>query len=288
MNLTTSRLHDLILEVLNEEKQLSIIREMDISQLSNVCYTGGSTHILATCKIGEDSYYLKFSADTGDFERPSDKSMQVGVEYLAYKIYQLYPDSKVPAGIHVVSEPSKKRIGIATQEAPGVPGSYRTAKHWANSISGGAMVDIFLANHDIGNPQNFIYNQETDEITRIDLGAAMDFRARGGRKGRRFSKRASDMERMLDPTADGAGWLLSQVDMKKACTDFLTVSWEQIQQVISEVRVEVSEELQNAGLHELVSNWDQECDEIMETLGLRHPIIVDHCEHALKEMGVQK
>ena len=106
MRLTTTTLKTLILEVLSEERDLQYVKEAKMEDLGDVCYIKGSTHQLATCKIGDEKYYLKFS-DSWAFSNPSDKSMQIGVEYLAYKIYQLYP-ANVPEGVEVVSDPDQK------------------------------------------------------------------------------------------------------------------------------------------------------------------------------------
>lgn len=287
MRLTTRTLKSLILEVLSEERDLQYVKEAKMEDLSDVCYIGGSTHQLATCKIGDGKYYLKFS-DSYQFATPSDKSMQIGVEYLAYKIYQLYP-ANAPEGVEVVSDPQQKRIGIATSEMKGqAAGGLRhsfPAKNWVSSISGGAMVDIFLANWDVKNTNNFVVDTETAIASRVDPGGSLTFRAQGGRKGDRFSPQAGELKTMMDPNMrGGAGWLLSQVDMKKACEAFLSVSWSQVQQAIMLALGEVSRELKNAGLEDQMIAWQDEVKQIMTKLKTRHEDVKDHCEHALGEM----
>ena len=154
MRLTTEKLKGLILEVLNEERKIKELEEARMEDLTDVCFVAGSTHSLATCKLDGNKYYLKFS-ESYAFANPTDKSMQIGVEYLAYKIYQLYP-SNAPEGVEIVSDSKQKRIGLATREAKGVPGRGIDFKKWVDSISGGAMVDIFLANWDVRNTNNFV------------------------------------------------------------------------------------------------------------------------------------
>ena len=287
MRLTTRTLKTLILEVLSEERDLQYVKEAKMEDLSDVCYIGGSTHQLATCKIGEGKYYLKFS-DSWAFSNPADKSMQIGVEYLAYKIYQLYP-ANVPEGVEVVSDPDQKRIGIATSEMKGQPaGDLRRsfpAENWVSSISGGAMVDIFLANWDVKNTNNFVVDTETATASRVDPGGSLTFRAQGGRKGDNFSPQAGELKTMMDPNMrGGAGWLLTQVDMKKACEAFLSVSWSQVQQAIMIALGEVSRELKNAGLEDQMIAWQDEVKQIMTKLATRHEDVRDHCEYALSEM----
>lgn len=287
MRLTTGRLKSLILEALEEEQTLSRVREAKMSDLTDVCYIGGSTHQLATCKISDDKFYLKFS-DSWSFANPTDKSMQIGVEYLAYKIYQLYP-SNVPSNVQVVSDPENLRIGLATGEVKGEPGGkirYEfPAEKWVSSISGGAMVDVFLANWDVTNTNNFVVDKDTGVASRVDPGGSLTFRAQGGRKGSRFSPEAGELKTMLDPKMrGGAGWLLSQVDMKKACQSFLSVAWPQVEKAIDEAFVEVKSELENAGLQGQVSAWQSEVAEIKEKLKSRHAEVIDHCEDALSKM----
>ena len=287
MKLTTGRLQSLILEVLEEERTLARVREAKMSDLTDVCYIGGSTHQLATCKISDDKFYLKFS-DSWSFANPTDKSMQIGVEYLAYKIYQLYP-SNVPSNVQVVSYPENSRIGLATGEVKGEPGGrirYEfPAEKWVSSISGGAMVDVFLANWDVTNTNNFVVDTDTGVASSVDPGGSLTFRAQGGRKGGRFSSEAGELKSMLDPKMrGGAGWLLSQVDMKKACESFLSVSWPQVEKAIDEAFVEVKSELENAGLQGEVSSWQSEVSEIKGKLKSRHAEVVDHCEDALSKI----
>ena len=286
MKLTTKTLRSLILEVLNEKQEIQRLDEVGIDELSDICYVAGSTHSLATCRLNNGNYYLKFS-DSWAFANPTDKSMQIGVEYLAYKIYELYP-SNTPENVEVVSDPSQKRIGLATKEMGGKTGRDLRydfpASKWVDSISGGAMADIFLANWDVGNTSNFVVDPDTATGSRIDPGGALTFRAQGGRKGSRFSANAGELNTMLDPKKQGAGWLLSQVDMRKACEAFLSVEWPQVEQAINEAYLEVKKELENAGLSNQVEQWDQEVAEIVDKLRTRNADIKDQCVHALSEM----
>jgi len=282
MRLTNNRLRSLVLEVLNEERHVKQIEEARMEDLSDICFVAGSTHSLATCKIGEDKYYLKFS-DSYLFATPSDKNMQIAVEYLAYKIYELYP-ANTPDGVEVVSDPQNKRIGLATREVKGVPGRGINFRNWVKSISGGAMVDIFLANWDVKNTNNFVVDPETNVASRVDPGGSLTFRAQGGRKKGRFSSQAGELQTMMDPNMrGGAGFLLSETDAKKAASAFLSVEWPQVQQAIQESYQEVSNELVNANIPEQVTEWDQEVAEIEAKLKSRHADVKAHCEHILSQ-----
>ena len=282
MRLTTEKLKGLILEVLNEERRVQELEEARIVDLTDVCFVAGSTHALATCKLEGDKYYLKFS-ESYAFANPTDKSMQIAVEYLAYKIYQLYP-SNAPSGIEVVSDPQQQRIGLATREVKGVPGRSIDFRKWVDSISGGAMVDIFLANWDVKNTNNFVVDTETNIASRVDPGGALTFRAQGGRKGDRFSPQAGEIKTMMDPKMrGGAGFLLSEVDTKKAASAFLSVEWPQVQQAIIEAYQDVETELINSDLSDQVGAWKQEVSEILSKLKTRHADVKEHCEYVLSQ-----
>lgn len=282
MRLTTKILKNLILEAIKQQEQIQKLNELDMSEVGEMCYIGGSTHSLATCKIEGGDFFLKFS-DSWDFKNSDDKSLQIGVEYLAYLIYSLYP-SNIPQKIHVVSDPQNQRIGIATKKSGNKSGRQVDFKQWVKSISGGAMVDIFLANWDVNNTANFVIDNDGN-AWRVDPGGSLTFRARGGRKGDSFSPTAGELKTMLDPKMrGGAGWLLSEVDMKEACEAFIAVPWESIVQKIEQARTEVTKELNNAKLTQVVDPWNKECDHIKTVLKTRWVDVKDHCEHALQEM----
>ena len=78
-----------------------LVKEADISDAGDVCYTAGSTHVMKTCKIGKDKYFLKFSDDT--LFEGVDPSLQILIEYLAYRIYGLF------SGINEVELELEKR-----------------------------------------------------------------------------------------------------------------------------------------------------------------------------------
>lgn len=291
MRLTTGRLKSLIVEVLEEE-------QFNEAKMSDFCFSATSkmapksTHDLQTCRMGDDQYFLKFS-DSWEFANPSHKSLQIGVEYLAYKIYELYP-SNIPEKIHVVSDPKEKRIGLATSAVSGETGRNLRydfpAEKWVKSISGGAMVDVFLANWDVANTSNFIVNKDTATATRVDPGGSLTFRARGSKKINPrtgeplFTGDALELDSMMNPNRQGAGWLLSQVDMKQACEAFLSVDWPAIGGAIQEAFSDVAEELKNAGLEDQLSDWQAEVVEITQVLRSRHDVVRQHCEHALQTM----
>ena len=277
MKITNEEIKKIILEEIQ-----NVLKELDISELDNICYSGSkSSHELMTCTYGGNSFFLKFS-DSFGFRAQTDRTLQTAVEYLSYRIYSLYPDVKIPQEIHIISDPNKKRIGLATKSISGKSGRSVDASTWVNSISSGIMVDILLANWDIANTSNFVIDDNGNGY-RIDPGGTLTFRAQGGRKYDRFSQRAGELETMLDPNMrGGAGWLLSMGDMIKASTSFLSVSWNIIGQTIEMVKQEAIKEMQNAGLTEEIQLWISECEEISVKLKTRHQEISEHCNFVLE------
>ena len=146
------------------------------------------------------------------------------------------------------------------------------------------MVDIFLANWDVKNTNNFVVDTETNIASRVDPGGALTFRAQGGRKGDRFSPQAGEIKTMMDPKMrGGAGFLLSEVDTKKAASAFLSVEWPQVQQAIIEAYQDVETELINSDLSDQVGAWKQEVSEILSKLKTRHADVKEHCEYVLSQ-----
>lgn len=248
--------------------------EVNIEDLADVCFTGGSTHVMKTCSIGGDKYFLKFSDEEGFYDG-YDPSLQILVEYMAYSIYSLYSGIKIP-GFKLVFDAAAKRVGLATTPAKGTPALGRVdPKILGKMMSQGVYVDIFLSNWDVvGTGTGNVFYDETEGATRIDPGGSLTFRAQGGRKGERFSPRAGDLKTMLQP--GGAGNVFQYADLQEAAAEFTRVPWSSIARKIEQVNSEVSGELSQRGMDELVSQWQADVAEISKKLESRHKVILDH------------
>ena len=259
-----------------------LMSEIDITDVENVCYTAGSTHVMKTCKIGGNKYFLKYSEDDL-FEEGFHPSLQILIEYLSYRIYGLFSGINIPTP-QLVYDKSNDRVGLATSPASGKQAlkTDMSPKILGNMLSQGVYVDIFLANWDVvgtGSGNVFV---EKDKLTRIDPGGSLTFRAQGGRKGQKFSPRAGDMDVMLKGNS-GAGVYFRHSDLKIAAKEFLEVTWEMIFNEIKEVEIEVSEELSNRKMKKLLSQWNQDVRTIIDILTKRYHVISDHAKYILSQ-----
>lgn len=247
-----------------------------------MCYAPGSTHIMKTCKIGGEKYFLKFS-DENLFDG-FDPSLQVLIEYLAYRIYGLYAGIRIPK-VEPVYDRSGQRVGIATTPAPGKQALKVGVdpKFLGKMMSQGVYVDVFLANWDaVGTGSGNVFVDPEVGATRIDPGGSLTFRAQGGRKGQAFSKRAGELETMLR-SDKGAGQYFRYSDLRVAAEEFLRVDWSRIDAEISRVQAEVSNELQAKEMESLLGQWEADVEEIRATLSDRYSRVRDHAEFALSQ-----
>ena len=262
--------------------QEAILSEVDIEDVSDVCYAPGSTHVMNTCRIGGDKYFLKFSKE--DLFDGFDPSLQVLIEYLAYRIYGLYAGVRIPR-VELVYDRSRKRVGLATTPAKGKQAlAVGTGPEViGKTMSQGIYVDIFLANWDaVGTGSGNVFVDPEEGATRIDPGGSLTFRAQGGRKGKAFSRTAGELETMLR-TEKGAGYYFKHSDLQVAATEFLRVDWPQINATITRVGEEVSTELERKGMSELLDQWNADVEEIRSILDTRYSKVSDHAEYALDQ-----
>lgn len=265
---------------INELKELirvAVLNEVDIEDVGDVCFAAGSTHVMKTCSIGGNKYYLKFS-DESLFDGVNP-SLQILVEYLAYKVYSLYPGVDIP-NVELVYDRKGGKVGLATSAVAGkmaletIP-----AKELAGMLSAGVYVDIFLANWDVIGTGSGNVIADKGKATRIDPGGSLTFRAQGGRKGGKFGDKPGELKTMLDPSFGGAGRVYQHADLVKAGKTFASVPWSSIASTLSAASKEVAEELKSHGMNDLAAEWNGEAKLIAGTLKARHAEVMQHVEH---------
>lgn len=253
----------------------AIIKEVDIEDVTDACFVAGSTHVMQTCKINGDNYFLKFSRDS--VFNKVDASLQILIEYLAYRIYGLYSGVRIPKA-ELVYDKEKQIVGIATSAVKGKQAL--TARIEPNLLgkmmSQGVYVDIFLANWDVvgtGTGNVFVSG---DEAVRIDP-AGMTRRAQGGKKGANFGAKVGELKSMLK-RGTSAGNVYQHADLKVAAETFLRVQWSTIEGEINAVEKEVSTKLIEKGLKDVQAEWSAEVDVIRSTLERRYEEVKKHSE----------
>jgi hypothetical protein len=257
------------------EELRQAIFEIAMTDVSGVQCAPGSTHLMSTCKISDKEYFLKFSEESNF--RDIDPSLQILIEYLAYNIYSLYPNIKIPPAIHLVYDPQKNRVGIASLKVPGKMALPLSSKQeLGKGLSAGVFVDIFLANWDAVGMGTGNVIVDKDDYTRIDPGGALTFRAQGGRKGGHFSDDAGELQTMLDPNFGGSGKVFQHSDLKMAAKTFLEVSWSDIQAKIQQVDALIKNEIalhqkENPRLFaQLSTHWNSDVQHVLAVLKKRY------------------
>jgi hypothetical protein len=230
-----------------------------------------------TCFIGGDKFHLKFSGEAADFAPGVNPSLQILVEWLAYKIYALYPGVDIPGKIELVYDRSRDRIGIATQSVSGRHGMSLGRDALSQGLSAGVYVDVFLANWDIGNPANIIARSSDSRPVRIDPGGALTFRARGSRKGRAFGDYPSELQTMISGNTAAAD-IFRYSDLRLAARTFNSVPWSRIESQLASCDDEVREKLTSYGFDELLEQWSSDFSYIKRTLQNRHREILENVQ----------
>lgn len=274
------RLNALALRKIIREEWVRILAEADIEDVTGISCTAGSTHVMKTCNIGDDKYFLKFS-DEALFGNV-DPSLQILVEYLAYRIYALYSGITIP-DVELVWDRNNQRVGIASSPAAGIQALGQIdPKKMAKAMSSGVYVDVLLANWDvIGTGTGNVFYDEKVGATRIDPGGSLTFRAQGGRKGQKFSASAGELQTMLKGHM-GAGSVYEYADLLVAAKEFLSVGWPVISQEIDAVEAEILEELESRGMGSLAAEWKMDVREIHNKLKTRWQEVAEHARWVLK------
>lgn len=247
--------------------------EINIDDVRGMRCAPASTHDISTCTIDGKTFYLKFSA-AWEFEA-HDPSLQILIEYLAYRIYGLYTDVSIPDEIHLVYDRRVRRIGIATRAVQGTLSIVNPTK-LGHMMSQGVFVDVLLANWDVTSSGNYIVTAKN--ITRIDPGGTMTFRAQGGRKNAAWNEKALELDTMLSKQSrTPAANVLSFADAQLAANSFMEVPWSSIANEIANVDAEISTELRDE-FPTLLKQWKDDTRDIVRTLRQRHSTISKHIE----------
>lgn len=266
-------IRSMILEVIESQEML------DIADLKMGKKCGGS-HSTSTCKIGRNAFYVKFSTENV-WETEYPTSLQILVEYLAYKIYGLYSGIKTPNARLVKKG---KTIGLVTTPTRGenVEGIDLNNKKLGKMMSKGVYVDVFLANWDVLGNVHF----KSGEPIRFDFGGALTYRAQGERKTKQDfgGSKAKELKTMLKPARywETAGDVYQYADLKEASEEFLKVSWQEIDSIIESVKQETLPQIEKID-QKLTDAWKKEVEFIRKTLKKRHDDVMKNVKFVLSQ-----
>ena len=269
-----------------------LVKEIGVKKFQSMKGTHGSTHQMNIAQLvgTEERFFVKFSDIDKDLwnEGDPDPSMQCMSEYLAYRIYSLYPGVKIPSRIELVFDPENSRVGIATAAVKGKMALGRIKpQQLAKQLQAGVYVDIFLANYDVigTGTGNLMASDDDESIYRIDPGSAFKYRARGGRKGSQFNVETGELKTMLDPRfnyGQAAGSVYQYADLKIAAKEFMAIPWQRIAATIDETEATVAQELKENDMNELLDQWHAEVSDIKKILEGRYRVVKKHAENVLK------
>jgi len=247
----------------------NIISEIDIEDVEGICMTRGSTHVMNTCYIGGDKFHLKTPDENAEFKSTTNPSLQSLVEYLAYRIFDLYPDVTIPGRIELVYDRRSKVVSLATKTVPGKHGRALSLERLGEGLSASVYVNVFLANWDVGNTANIIVRSDDSKPVLIDPGGSLIFRARGGEKGEAFGDYPRELETMIDGTA-GAAEIFRYSDLRVAARTFNSVPWSRVEGRLDECNEEITRDLTDRGFDDLLAQWGRAFDHILKRLRNRH------------------
>ena len=234
-----------------------------------------SSHPVFTGSYKDKDHFVKF---------PSNE-IQTLNEFLAYKIYSLY-DVKIPDSFDIVFDDDDGVLGISTATFSGEIYKGRKAGHNLRNkfnLDIGSMfyVDAFLANWDTA--KNVLVNfdkfkrQGEFDYRMIDPGGALNFRAKGERKGKMFTDDVGELDTLLNrklTRGTGASYVYGGRDDALAQEKFKAVSWPEIESMIMETCSEVSDELEENNRQDLAAEFNKECELVKNKLKLRYNYII--------------
>jgi len=236
----------------------------------------GSSHDVRKYKDTKGTTYFVKTPSVHLYDAYNDSVLHILVEYLAYELYHNF-NIKVPyADLYIKDD----QIMLASQQSHGTHVDFAQLTNYKDFVKGFA-VDIFIANWDTAGTGDFAGNLIVDNkgnVTRIDPGGSLTFRARGGRKGERFAKQVGEYDSMRDEEmSQVAKSYNTHEDMiKESFHNFFTVAWSTLQSKLTRFNqiniIEPIEELiENSELKlDILEEWDDMFDEIINKLEHRY------------------
>lgn len=209
---------------------------------------GGSSHSI---------YRLKSKEGEDFWSKSAASNLQTINEYLAWKLYKLFDIRVASKSQLVMGRNGKIRLVSSQVSGKQFPLNYgsdvSSLEH--SDISKGFFVDAFIGHWDVvGNePRSNLFVDDEKRVTRIDLGG-LDFRATGPRKSKTipgsWGPEVGELQTMGgiggSPMRTHASSIFTKLKnnpekLLEAAATFKRINWNQIEQVLNEVILEVKE-----------------------------------------------
>lgn len=241
--------------------------------------TGGevnkSSHDINMYKDNEGKEYFVKTPNASLYEYYSDANIHLLVEFLSYEIYRVF-GIKVPF-VDLYIDENTLRLASETVSGSHVP--FTTLPQYKDFVQGFA-VDIFLANWDVGGSGEIAGNLLVDDdgnVTRIDPGGALTFRARGKRKLDKFSDNVGEIKSMTDTeTSSVARTYNSHLDIvRKSFENFVDVSWSTLADTLknfnkTQIVEPIIANMDGNTAEDILRTWEREFITIMDKLKSRY------------------
>lgn len=235
----------------------------------------GSSHDISKYKDSSGTVYYVKSPNAYLYEYHSDSELHILVEYLAYEIYKMF-GVRVPfVDLYIDSD----KLMIASKETIGDHVRFESLPQYKDFVTGFA-VDIFLANWDVAGSGaitgNLIFDDEGN-VTRIDPGGSLTFRARGKKKGDSFSKDVGEINSMTDeeksPVANA--YNAHEELIEKSISNFVKMSWNRLKTTLDNFNDKniispIQEHMSDTTAKRILNNWESEYSEIINKLQSRY------------------
>ena len=180
------------------------------------------------------------------FSKTTDEDLLLVNEYLSYLMYKAFGVRVAENALLMIH---KGRLRFASQRVKGKPVTSPLKELPKSDFKKGMFVDAFLGNWDVvGNAPryNVFVDPETNIASRIDTGG-FDFRAMGGRKGKGFGPRATELATfagmrgpaMMQSKSAQIFTKMNQSEIEQAARIFQRVPWSKVKGVFGKVQVDV-------------------------------------------------
>ena len=236
----------------------------------------GSSHSVEKYKDSNGTTYFVKSPNESLYDAYNDKYIHILVEYLSYEIYTIFGIKTPSVDIYIKDDD----ILLASQESHGKHVNFDDLVKYKDFVLG-FCVDLFICNWDVAGSGDYTGNLIIDSrgnVSRIDLGGSLSFRARGGRKFEKFSNHVGEYETMRDEDKSQVAKAYNTHEhlIKESFKNFFSISWSTLQSKLlkfNQINIiePINELIEDSELKlDILQNWQNEFEEILSKLENRY------------------